>query len=76
MKLINWIFGVFIILLGIIAYEFSIVAMLLLITAGLLGLPPVAKIIDTKFKTNRSTRNVVVAILILTALYLIGLTAE
>jgi|ACQI01.1.fsa_nt_gi hypothetical protein len=49
MKLFNWIFGVLLILLGIVAYDFSIAPMLLLITAGVLGLPPLAKIIDNKF---------------------------
>lgn len=73
MKLINWILGVCIILLGIVAYEFSITPMLLLLIAGVIMLPPIAKIIDTKFKTKRIIRNVIVAILIFSALYIIGL---
>jgi len=72
MKSINWILGIFIILLGIVAYEFSIAPMLLLLIAGVIMLPPIAKISDTKFKTKRITRNSIVAILMFIAFYIIG----
>ena len=75
MKLFNWMLGVLLILLGIVSYEFSFVAMLLLLSAGVINLPPLAIIIDKKFKTKRSTRNSIVAILAFIAFYLIGLTA-
>jgi len=72
MKFLNWILGIFIILLGIVAYDFSIIPMLLLLISGVIILPPIAHIFDTKFKTKRITRNVIVAILIFTAFYFIG----
>jgi len=79
MKLFNWMLGVLLILLGIASYEFSFVAfvaMLLIVSAGVINLPPIAIIIDKKFKTKRSTRNSIVAILVFIAFYLIGLTAQ
>jgi len=55
-----------------VAYEFSIAPVLLLLLAGVIMLPPLAKISDDKFKTTRITRNVIVAVLMFTAFYLIG----
>ena len=50
--------------------------MLLLITAGVLGLPPLAILSDKKLKTDRSVRNIIVATLIFVAFYIIGLGVQ
>jgi len=76
MKLLNWTLGIFIILLGMVSYEFSIAPMLLLLLSGVIMLPPIAKISDVKFKTKRITRNVIVITMIFIALYIIGKQEE